>query len=543
MKKRRMRRIPVLLILALVTGAACYTVFWRQDGPKGQYVYTEEKAEYGDLMQGITESGLVELLTTDQVYDLELDLDDDDKDDDDSEDEAETQYLRIEKVYVTPGQRIRDGEAVFKLTDRSVAAVRRKLETAKSEAQVVLAEAQSTYTEENLSAGHTYQESTLAGKLAQDEYRIASATLKGQILEAYAGIEVLEKEIKQIEDELKESWEDYDDLRTRYVEAEKELERCDESRLTRYIDLRDDYRQIKAQYDREVQWRQEQQENIRKKQEEILKLQMEIQRLSQKLERQELDAQQTYQSSAQQGQLAREIYNYSMEGLKEDVDNARTDLEEAAKALEAFEAFVGDGTVYAEGSGLVTAVNYKAGDYLKREGAMLSYVREDDYVLSIDISGEDIPYVEVGKKVTIVFTAYPDDIYQGEIREISAPASQNHATTISYPVTVKILGDTAALFGGMTGDVTFVTGQARQVVYVSRKAIVEQNGKTFVYQQGALGEMGLTPVETGFTDGISVEIRSGLKKGDTVYVATRISGNQSEQELQGQQAPRNEGGN
>ncbi|MBO5293238.1 MAG: HlyD family efflux transporter periplasmic adaptor subunit [Lachnospiraceae bacterium] len=547
MKRKRRKLIAVFWGMAAVIAAACYTVFLKPDETEEQYIYKEETAAFGDLTQGITESGSVEFLTTSQKYDLELDMEEDDEDDsdsdDDEDDEEAAKYLRIEEVYIAAGQRITQGEAVFKLTDKSVENVRRKLKTAKNEAQTALAEAESTYAEEALTAKHTYDSSVLEGEMADEEYRISTTTLNGKIIEAYTKINVLQTEIKQLQAELEdeEQWEKYDDLREAYEEAKEKFEDCEESRLPRYVRLRDAYLQAREQYEKAREERESKTEAIEEKNKEIIEWYQETLRLQQKLERQSLDAKQAYEDSVQEGELAQEIYSYSMETLKEDVDMARKELDEASEQLEAFEAFVGDGIVYAEGSGLVTEVNYEEDDYLVTKGTMFSYVASDDYVISIDISEEDIPYVKVGNSVNITFTAYPDDVYEGVIEEIDSNSSDNHATTISYPVTVKILGDTAKLYGGMTGDVTFVTDQVSQVVYVSRKAIVEENGKNFVYQKNAKGEMELVPVVTGFTDGISIQITEGLKEGDTIYVASRVSGNQSEEELQRENTP--EGGN
>ena len=44
-------------------------------------------------------------------------------------------------------------------------------------------------------------------------------------------------------------------------------------------------------------------------------------------------------------------------------------------------------------------------------------------------------------------------------------------------------------------------------------------------------EMVLQEVTTGFTDGVNIQIISGLDRGDTVYIASRVSANQSEEEL------------
>jgi hypothetical protein len=71
----------------------------------------------------------------------------------------------------------------------------------------------------------------------------------------------------------------------------------------------------------------------------------------------------------------------------------------------------------------------------------------------------------------------------------------------------------------MTADVTFVTDESKECVYVSRKAIVEENGKTYIYKKSGDNYI-LSLVETGFTNGAYTEIVSGLEEGESYYIAT-----------------------
>ena len=54
--------------------------------------------------------------------------------------------------------------------------------------------------------------------------------------------------------------------------------------------------------------------------------------------------------------------------------------------------------------------------------------------------------------------------------------------------------------------------------YEARKAIVEENGKYYIYKKEQ-DEYVLSPIETGFTDGENMEIISGLDKDETYYIA------------------------
>lgn len=518
MKKYKKWAAAALLLLVLLA-AAGYTVFIQQGQGEEQYVYLEEEVLFGSLVQGLTENGTVTLLTSSQTYELALET----ENEEDEKEEDTEKYLKIEEVYIVPGERISEGNPVFALNEKSIADVRRQLQSLQTDAQITLAQAQEEYELGVLSAGYSYQESVLAGDTAETEFQISSAMLEKEIRQSLSRIRILEQEIEQMEAELEDSWEDYDELRAIYEEAEYDFEKCDESTITKYITLRDVWLEAKERYEQTRDDRLDTREQIAEKQEEIAKIQVETTALQNKAERKNLDAKQSYESAVLEKELAEEVYGYTVEALSEEVDAAKTALTEAEENLKAFEEFVGDGTVYAQGSGLVTEVNYEEGGYLTGTGNLFSYVEEGSYVILVDVSEEDIPAIQVGDSVAIVMNAYEGEKWTGTVSAINTSASENYAATVSYPVTVQIEGDTARLYGGMSADVTFVTKEADEVLYVSRKAVIEQDGGTWVYT-GNETEKELTEVETGFTDGIHIQITRGLSEGDTIYIKSRVVG-------------------
>ncbi len=55
------------------------------------------------------------------TYDLDISYDEEEEDEDDEEDDEETsRYLEIEEVYVVQGQRVEEGDALFKFTQDSI---------------------------------------------------------------------------------------------------------------------------------------------------------------------------------------------------------------------------------------------------------------------------------------------------------------------------------------------------------------------------------------------------------------------------------------
>lgn len=515
MKKGKHKKIlaaAVLLVLAVL-----YAVYATQKADKEEVIYKEEIVQNGDLVQKIMESGSVELETKNQKYDVVITQDDDDEDDDDDDDE-ETRYLKIEEVYVKQGQRIREGDALLKLTDKSVRSVRRYLESERAEAEITLEELLNEYEVSQVEANNTYQKSLKDLEWSEVQYAIDATKINVEAAALANSISVLEQEIKQIETDLADDWEDYADLKEEYEKYERRYNEWDKDNLYLYIPLREEYLSLKERYEQETENRQDKRQEMADKQEEIAEIQADIERLLGQTERKQLKAQQTYDSAVLGGDMAKDVYDYSLQSLEKNMDTAQSEFDDFTEKLADFDAFVGeDGVVYAEGDGLITRIYYEEGDTLEEESTLITYVQEDSYVLSIDISEEDIPYVEVGDKVTIVFTAYPEDTYSGTIEEIVSTETSESTATVSYPVTVRIEGNTAGLYGGMTGDVTFVTNQVEKVTYISRKALQKEDGKFYVLVKNEAGELVRQEVETGFSDGIHIQIVSGLSEGDVIW--------------------------
>ena len=76
------------------------------------------------------------------------------------------------------------------------------------------------------------------------------------------------------------------------------------------------------------------------------------------------------------------------------------------------------------------------------------------------------------------------------------------------------------MLGGMNASVGIIIDSRENVMLIPSEALTETNGKSAVYTSynERTGELsGLTEVETGLSDGLQVEIRSGLNEGDTVW--------------------------
>ncbi len=508
-------------VIAVVIAAACYTLFIKPTRNTPQWKYDVYTVQKGTLKNGVTESGTVELGITSQVYDLDVSTESDD-DDDDDEEEEET-YLKVEKVYAVVGQRVQEGDKVYQFTKDSINSVRKALTYEKTQAQLALASAQTEYEIGVLEAELSRTETLLDTSLAQTSYDTAIARLSNNLSAKSLEIQKLLKDIYKMQCDLTD--EDYldekSDIMEAYEDAIDAVEDASEDFVTNRVDAAQALQSAKSSYDRFFEQFDETNQQIQDNIDRIYEIEEEIVYNQQLLEKELLKANQELEISNVSGAIADVKYQSSLTGYENALSKAQRTLEEAQEKLDAFEAFVGDGTVCAEGSGIVTEIGYEEGDYLKNTGTLIAFAKAEEMTVSVDVSQEDVVNIKVGDTVELSMSAYEGEIYEGVVASITTTATSRNAATISYPVVISILGDTSKLYGGMTADVKFVTQEVQDVTYVLRKAVVTENGKSCLYVKSG-ADYTLVPITTGFNNGEYVEVLEGICEGEEYYLKTQV---------------------
>ena len=155
-----------------------------------EVVYKETTVTKGDLTVGVSESGSITIGTVDQTFDLDLSAYESDSTDSSttttasgpgnmfammqsSSDTTDTSYTReieIEEIFVTAGQQIQKGDALFSVTQESTDAIRTDLEADEKSAQLALGELETQQKLSRLEAQHTKETSLVDGQLAQKTY-------------------------------------------------------------------------------------------------------------------------------------------------------------------------------------------------------------------------------------------------------------------------------------------------------------------------------------------------------------------------------------
>lgn len=523
LRKKTKYLILVSLSLLILAGAAAYTVFIKPNLHTETYVYLETAVEKGDIKVGITENGTLDYGITTQMYDLDLstETDDDSDDDDDDEDEETLKYLIVEDVYVTAGERISEGDPVIKFTDKSIEAVRRKLTSAKTEAEVALEEAQADYKLSAITAKETYDLSLEKASNADITWQYAAQAAGNSIAQNQIELLRLQAEIELYQGKLEDAQEDYQDAEEDYQDAVAALEEVGTSNQLVTITFESGYLQAKSSLEQAESNLENIEKTIEQDQAEIETLIRQIETDSAGAQIDILTAQGEKNLADITGSVALETYQATLENLQTGIDTAQETLDILDDKLTDFEDFIGDGTIYAEGGGIVTEVGYEAEDKLETSGIIISFAKEDEMTITVDVSQEDITSLSVGDPVEIEFMAYEGQSYDGNILSITMTNTSSNSVTVSYPVEVSVNGDTSALYGGMSAEVNFVTEEHEDTLYVSKKAVIKQEGKTYVTVKKD-GDYRLQEVETGMSNSSSIEILNGLSAGDTVYIVSQV---------------------
>lgn len=179
-----------------------------------------------------------------------------------------------------------------------------------------------------------------------------------------------------------------------------------------------------------------------------------------------------------------------------------------------------DGIITTEYAGTILSVGYEKGETLNNDTAITTYADAKAVEVTVSVLQEDISNVEIGETVNIAFTAYEDELYHGIVTGITTSESKS-SSTVSYDVTINVTGDVSKIYEGMTANVTFVTKELKDVIYVSNKAIQTEGTKSYV-KRVRDGKTEKVEVKTGFSNGTCVEIKEGLSKGETVLMESQV---------------------
>lgn len=164
-----------------------------------------------------------------------------------------------------------------------------------------------------------------------------------------------------------------------------------------------------------------------------------------------------------------------------------------------------------------------------------------------NVDEADIGNVKEGNRVTFTVDAYPDETFEGTVKQVRLEATTTN-NVVTYEVVISAPNADLKLKPGLTANVTIYTQERSGVLAVANKAlrftptketvgkdmkIVDCKGKNKVWTLNG-NTLTAHPVTIGQSDGINTEITKGLKQGDKIV--TEIVVNVPEEEDAPQQS-------
>ena len=533
--------------IAILGIAATIGVLIWKNGQTSEVTYRETTVEYGNLTVGITEDSTVNIGTVSQTFDLDISAlvsSDSSSSSSTSQNDSmggmgmqmfsfggdtytsQSQEMVIDSVHITVGQEIQAGDVLYTLTEDSVEEIRTQLEEdvedTLADYQALTVEQQQSY----LTAKQGYDTYVTNGSLAELTYNKELQDLQDKVDEAADTLEEKQNQVNENLEKLVELQEELTSAKKDLKDAEAAVSDNHDNRYndpyyyTVYLSTRDMAQTIVDEIEEDIESLTDENETLLT---EIGEATRSWNEACGNLESEKLTAQQTLETDQYYASVSSEWYSIQTTSLDNEKQSAYASYESAVKKLDEFNSYIVGNDVIAEYSGVVTEVPLEEGDGVTRNTSLVTLYDASDVTMEITVSEDDYKAIDQDGEVNITYTAYPDVVYNGVISEVSDAAYDSSSGEVYYTITVTVQGDVSGLYEGMTGDVTCVTKETKEVTYVSNRAIFRDGTRSYVKVRDENGNIVEKDVTTGFSDGVNVEITEGLSQGDTVLIESKVS--------------------
>ena len=164
-----------------------------------------------------------------------------------------------------------------------------------------------------------------------------------------------------------------------------------------------------------------------------------------------------------------------------------------------------------------------------------------------NVDEADIGGVAVGNRVNFTVDAYPDDTFEGVVKQVRLEATTNN-NVVTYEVVISAPNADLKLKPGLTANVTIYTKEQANILSVANKAlrftptketvgkdmkIVDCKGKNKVWTLNG-NTLTAHSVNIGQSDAMHTQIISGIKAGQSVVTEIVVNASEDEEDSQQQ---------
>jgi HlyD family secretion protein len=163
-----------------------------------------------------------------------------------------------------------------------------------------------------------------------------------------------------------------------------------------------------------------------------------------------------------------------------------------------------------EGDPVVPLTSYQDGT------ALITLADMKDLIFRGTVDEIDVGKIKEGMVVTIKVGALPNDTVTGSLYKISPKARKQDQATV-FDVEVKMPAtDLARLRAGYSANAEIIIKQAKDILTLPERVVDFRGDSAFVMVQDSMGKQERRNIQTGLSDGITIQVTDGLKEGETV---------------------------
>lgn len=560
-KRKIITSISAVCVIAIVIGSVALPT-----GNDTEVIYKETTVKYGTLVKGVTESGSVDIGTVDQTFDLDMSALKRTSTSSDSSSSSgnssnstsggfggmgasgggaqggldmfgnifnmggssstgsnDDSSLTVAEVLVSVGQQVSEGDPLYRLEEDSVSELEEELQSNMEKAKADLEAVEADQTLSGQKAKYTYDSSIAYGSYIDTEYSTALQELQNAADSAETTLEQAKSKLENYQVQLTEVTAAYEEAAQVLSNCKYSLNSTDPADDTYgYVYFAQLTQQAQTTADSLKQQKEELDQKVEQAEENVTTAETAYNKAKRELEQGKLTATETKQLRTLAYNTAQETYDIALGYLEQDLSDQQEIYDETVEKWNEFSTYIDGDTVCAKYNGVITGVELEAGDKISTGTSLVTLYDMDEVTMTVTVDEDDLTDISLGSAANVVLTAYPDQTFPGKVTAIG-DASADSSGNVTYDVTVTLEGDVSGLLQGMTGDVTFVTEETADVLYVSRRAILTEEDKTYVKVKNVDGSIVKREVTTGLSDRSNVEISGDIAEGDTILIESSIT--------------------
>ena len=259
-----------------------------------------------------------------------------------------------------------------------------------------------------------------------------------------------------------------------------------------------------------------------------------------------------YKTLNEKGLVSRNDYEVAYLDYRKALETYNTTKESVKKA----ETNIGYATITSPIDGVVLSKSVEEGQTVAASFSTpeLFTIAQDLTNMQVvaDVDEADIGDVKEGERVSFTVDAYPDDTFEGEVKQVRQEATTTN-NVVTYEVVISAPNADLKLKPGLTANVTIYTAERKGVLSVPSKAL------RFTPQKETVGKMKILDaanaknkvwtiegnsivahkVNIGMTDGTNTQIVGGIAEGTKVITGLNVTGGEEKMpmEAQGEKSP------